>query len=272
MATNRRTHEQHIAVFGESGSGKTVLVSSFFGPTQEGSYSNDLWNLIADDTSQGNRLYQNYLGMRDRARAPATTKFAATTYYFTVKLRGGDNAAANKRPFDALRLAWHDYPGEWFEESPSSEEEAKRRIDTFRSLLTSDVVLLVDGQKLLDYAGEEERYLKSLLTNFRQGLLRLKDDLLGEEKRLVEFPRIWIIALSKADLFPDWDVYSFRDLVIEKAASSIDDLRSALREFVETPDALSVGEDFPSPRRAGTRAPPLTVTAGIVSVACRCLS
>ena len=27
--------EQHIAVFGESGSGKTVLVSSFYGATQE---------------------------------------------------------------------------------------------------------------------------------------------------------------------------------------------------------------------------------------------
>ncbi|MER7245818.1 hypothetical protein [Kribbella sp. NPDC000426] len=245
MAKYPRIREQHIAVFGEGGSGKTVLVSSFFGPTQEGSYSNELWDLVADDTGQGNRLYRNFLGMRDRARAPLTTRFAATTYYFSVKLKGGDNTAAKKRPFDALRLAWHDYPGEWFEESPSSEEEANRRIDTFRSLLRSDVAfLLVDGQKLLDHAGEEERYLKSLLTNFRQGVLRLKDDLLGDGAPLVEFPRIWMMALSKADLFPDWDVYTFRDLVIEKAADHIDDLRSTLRDLVDTPDALSLGEDF----------------------------
>ena len=245
MAKYPRIREQHIAVFGESGSGKTVLASSFYGPTQEKSSSNDLWDLVADDTGQGNRLYKNYLGMRDHATAPAPTRFAATTYYFSVKLKGGGNAKAKKRPFDILRLAWHDYPGEWFEESPSSEEEANRRVDTFRSLLRSDVaLLLVDGQKLLDYKGEEERYLKSLLTNFRQGLLRLKEDLLAGEDRLVEFPRIWIIALSKADLFPDWDVYSFRDLVIWKAAEHIEHLRATLQEFVVTPEALSMGEDF----------------------------
>src|SRR3954452_13858380 len=245
MATYPGIREQHMAVFGEAGSGKTVLVSSFYGPTQEGSYKNDLWELVADETGPGMRLYQNYLGMRDSATAPMPTRFSTTTYYFSVKLKSGDDDSAKKRPFDVLRLAWHDYPGEWFEADPSSAEERNRRTDTFRSLLRSDVaLLLVDGQKLLDYRGEEERYIKSLLGNFRQNLMRLKDDLLAEEGRLVEFPRIWILALSKADLFPAWNVNTFRDLVILKAADDLDRLRSTVAELIYTPAALSIGEDY----------------------------
>ena len=143
------------------------------------------------------------------------------------------------------RLAWHDYPGEWWEVSPTGDGEASRRVDTFRSLLRSDVaILLVDGQKLMDYRGEEERYLKSLLSTFRQGILRLKDDLMAGQDRLVEFPRIWIMALSKADLFPDWDINSFRDLLILKSAEDIDALRATIADLVDTPGALSIGEDF----------------------------
>jgi predicted ATPase len=43
--------EQHIAVFGESGSGKTVLVSSFYGAMQEPHFlKSSLFDVTADDT------------------------------------------------------------------------------------------------------------------------------------------------------------------------------------------------------------------------------
>lgn len=137
------------------------------------------------------------------------------------------------------------YPGEWFEQDVTSSEKAQRRIDTFRYLLGSDVaVLLVDGQRLLDNAGEEERYLRALFGSFRTGLLRLKDDLLVDGKPLVRFPRIWILALSKADLLPHLDSFKFRDLIVDKAFEDLDQLREVLKGFIEAPDAFAIGEDF----------------------------
>jgi len=247
MGATSRVREQHVAVFGASGSGKTVLVSSFFGAAQEQTFlGKSLFRLVADDTGQGNRLRQNYLGMKNGARAPEPTRFTATSYSFALKStapRGIQGARSGL--FDELRLVWHDYPGEWFEEEPSSAEEARRRLDAFRGLLRSDVaVILVDGQKLLDYAGEEEKYLKSMLWGLRDGLLRLKDDLLDDGAPLIRFPRIWILALSKADLHPDLDVHGFQDLVIEKAAGDVASLHDVLRDMVELPEALSLGEDF----------------------------
>ena len=243
----KRDLEQHIAVFGGSGSGKTVLLSSFYGGTQDPGFIKDHdVNVVAEDTGQGHGLLQNYYRMRSSAEVPGGNRFKATSYAFSVKLKKGlGGAPKEKAPFNALRLVWHDYPGEWFEQEPSSTAEAGRRVETFRSLLTSDIaLLLVDGQKLLDNAGEEERYLQALFATFSTGLLNLRDELLENGKPLVRFPRIWVMALSKADLLPQMTAHDFSTLLIEKAGGHMAELRRAIALMVEGDAALSVGEDF----------------------------
>lgn len=242
MRRNRR-FEQHIAVFGESGSGKTVLLSSFYGAAQENvNIKSDGFTVVAENPGQGNSLNSRYLGMKNSGTVPAQTRFTSTSYAFKVKV---NQQVAMENQFDALRLVWHDYPGEWFEEDVSGPEEEARRVTTFRDLLKSDVaILMIDGQRLLDHAGEEERYLKSLFTNLSNGLLRIKDELLVDGKALIEFPRIWVLALSKCDLLPQTTVDDFRDLMIQKSADEIEKLRDVLAGIVDSEAALSVGEDF----------------------------
>jgi hypothetical protein len=105
-------------------------------------------------------------------------------------------------------------------------------------------MVLVDGQKLADHVGEEERYLKSLLTNISTQLLKLRDDVLVDSQPLARFPRIWLVALSKSDLLPEMDVSRFRDLLVEKVGRELNKLQEVVGTFVEAPEALSVGEDF----------------------------
>lgn len=246
-SSGNRVREQHIAVFGGSGSGKTVLLSSFYGTTQQEEYKQDhLFTVVADDVGQGTRLYQIYLQMKNAATRPRSTRFRATAYSFSIKMKNwADTKATKNKPFDALKLVWHDYPGEWFDSSVSGAEESQRRIDGFRSLLGSDVaVLLLDGQGLVDNAGQEERYLKAVFNMYSNGLRSLQDGLLKDGKTLAKFPRIWVLGLSKSDVLPKLEVADFRDLLIEKAAEDINELRAVLGEFVQVPEAMSVGEDF----------------------------
>lgn len=245
MPPHKKSREQHIAVFGASGSGKTVMLSSFYGAAQEPQFLEDsMFRVEPERIGQGNALHQNYLGMKNEAQVPVATKFSAESYAFNLRLKE-EFAAKGARASDLLKLVWHDYPGEWFEQDVSGEAEAKRRVSAFRALLRSDVALvLVDGQKLRDHQGQERMYLKSLLTSLRTGLLVLKDDLLDEGAPLADFPRIWMLALSKADLLPDMDVVRFRDLMIQNVAGEIEQLRKALAEFVQAEQVLSVGEDF----------------------------
>lgn len=183
---------------------------------------------------------------RQDAKIPPSNKYKADSYQFSLNLTAPYGAAQSKNaPFQALRMVWHDYPGEWFEQDVSGATEAQRRVALFRSLLVSDVaLLLVDGQQLLDNAGEEERYLGKLFGSLSNTLLALKDDLLEDEKQLVQFPRIWVFGLSKADLLPEMTVNAFSELITRTAGHHLNHLREVIEGLVAGDEALSVGEDL----------------------------
>jgi ABC-type molybdenum transport system ATPase subunit/photorepair protein PhrA len=64
----KKVKEQNLAVFGEDGSGKTVLLSSFYGASQEPSFrAESLYEVLADDTGQGALLHWP-IRAHDRAR------------------------------------------------------------------------------------------------------------------------------------------------------------------------------------------------------------
>lgn len=240
----KRILDQHIAIFGESGSGKTVLLSSFYGlMRQQEMFEKTRLDVVADDQGQGDRLMQSYLSMSKEGRVPPANRFTTLPYSFTANF--DHTGASNKSgKYDALRFIWHDYPGEWFQETPSTEEELLERAETFRTLLASDVaIVMVDGERLAAAAGDEERYLKLLFTNIRNGLLPVVEQIEGG-KGLKRFPRIWMFALSKADLLPAMTANDFRDLVVLKAAYEVDQLRRSLQRVVYGEDAIAVGEDF----------------------------
>ncbi|WP_414542710.1 TRAFAC clade GTPase domain-containing protein [Nostoc sp. CCY0012] len=229
----RKVIEQHIAVFGESGSGKTMLLNTLYGWHQEPQFhKNKGYRLTATDTSQGHHLLNGYLKMKD-SFLPVTTSFVYKSFKFDINVRGLDAPAGS--------LVWHDYPGEWWNETKEGTEGA-RKLEAIRLLLQSDVAfILCDAQRLKD---DGEKYLRRLFMSFNSELVNQKKALMPDGNPLTLFPRIWIICLSKADLLPDKDVYWFRSQVIKAAKEDLEVLNETIKSMISGDSCQSIGEDF----------------------------
>jgi len=233
IAGYRPEFEQHIALFGEAGSGKTTLLTCFYGYQSEIKFQKEAgYRLLAEDTTQGQSLLNSYYRISEQA-LPAT-KLMSRDYRFTIRLNDVDQNVG--------RLVWHDYPGEWWEETKSGEEQADKE-KTFLSLMSSDVAFfLVDGAKLKK---DGERYLKRLFTHFRDELIRIKNTpSLKEKMPLAHFPRIWTICLTKSDLLPEITAEGLREYVMHAAFDEMRAVQQEIKAIIEDPDLFSLGEDY----------------------------
>ena len=197
-----------------------------------------IYEVLTDKSETGRVLHQNYLKMKEDNQTPVQNRFVDTMVKFRIFPRGESSK-------EQMELEWHDYPGEWFETDPATEEEKVERTRAFKSLISSDVaIFLVDGSKLRANRGEEERYLKALFMNFRSALESQREGIIGSGPKLEQFPRIWMIGLSKADLLPEFDVIAFRNLVVKKAQGEISELARTLKKFVQMDENFSLGDEF----------------------------
>ena len=225
--------EQHIALFGESGSGKTTLLTVFYGYQQDTKFQKEAgYRLLADDLTQGQNLLNSFWNL---ASLPPN-RLASRKYSFQIRLDGVAKAK------ETAHLVWHDYPGEWWTETKTGEEQQDKE-QTFLALMSSDVALfLVDGAKLKESG---DKYLKCLFCNFRDELCRLKDyPALKRKFPLKHFPRIWLICLSKSDLLPGLTAEDFKQRVIGVANDELQAVKREIQEIIEVPELFTLGEDY----------------------------
>lgn len=181
-----------IALFGPSGSGKTTLLASYFGNQQRNGFEEAHgYRLEAEDAADGNQLLARYYRMEGGEFPLGTDDFSEHTFGLKV----------HELPTPSLRIVWYDYPGGWWERTPSDDAEKTARKDAFTKLLSSHIgVLLIDGQRL---SRDGVAYVRHTLDQFKNEARKITDQLAAEGQPIGELPRQWVIAVSKADLLDD---------------------------------------------------------------------
>lgn len=223
-----------VAVFGESGSGKTMLLTTFYGHQQAVKFQEaNGYGLIAKDADQGTSLLGAYYRLESDL-VPPGNRFSYTSYDFCFRVKQVQQPAG--------LLTWYDYPGGWWNGNAGG-DEGQRKGELISHLVKSDVALfLVDGQK---YRSKGGNYLLYLFAQFRSELARQRQVLLSSGRRkLGRYPSIWVVCLSKADLFHGYTAETFRKEVLKYADAELRGLREELKSMVKNPDLVSIGEEY----------------------------
>lgn len=218
--------EVRIGVFGESGAGKTTLLTAYYGNLRKDKWLDEhRYSILADDGEQGRLLYDKYLGLANDHEFPAGTSMF-TEYSFQLQLQNPEKPSERLTP-PPLRIRWYDYPGKWWTQQPNDPGEYKSRKEAVHKLLTSHVGMLVfDGAKLRT---QGFRYLRSVLVSFIDEVRRHKLDIeiyaTRDDGIAQMYPKHWILALSKCDLFPvNFSAKEFMESILANAGAELDEL------------------------------------------------
>lgn len=208
----------HVAVFGASGVGKTVLLSAFYrAQTQPAFQEEYAYKIQATNKAQGNQLLGRFYRLEEGAFPEGSTRFEEYVFDFFPR----------DLPEPALRVHWYDYPGRWWEDEPADADERAAMREGLLKLGGSQVGLLIaDGAK---YKAEGVNYLRWLFEHFADECDRLRRSgaAAGVE---VSFPSEWILALSKADIYPpDYGAKEFEREVVKGADDQLAKLGAVLR-------------------------------------------
>lgn len=183
-----KNQEIRIALFGQSSSGKTTLLASYYGNQQSNGFEAEHgYRLAVEETSKGNRLLSRYYKMENGEFPLGTETFEEYHFNFMV----------HKLHEPSFKIVWYDYPGGWWENTPKDEEEKRVRKKAFMDLLQCHVgVLLVDGEQ---FNKKGTSYVNCLLDQFKNEIRNIKDSLASDGNPVTDFPKQFIIAISKAD-------------------------------------------------------------------------
>ncbi|MDO8329854.1 MAG: hypothetical protein Q7T36_05215 [Fluviicoccus sp.] len=225
MAKNNKPQQTlKVAFLGGRGSGKTTLMASYLGHMASSRWQKEhQYYLSAPDPSDSKRLNALFQGLVGGQFPEATIK-QAKAFRFHMHVQDCDGVP--------LEIQWLDYPGEWWEREPMDAKERKLRDESLRNMVHSQVCFLViDGAEL---RRNGEKYLRAHLahmTNEISNLLREADSRRRRKKGHQLRDVVWVMALSKADLFDNnLSASDFSDFVNRYAHDQLDTLRQRLEE------------------------------------------